>query len=131
MLLRLNPSAGVPLYLQIMQQIRLAVETGALRDGEVLPGIRTLAEELVISPNTVAKAYNELEHEGLLDLRHGSGAYICAKRRAKVRSEKLVVAQGRVRECIGGLRQLAVSDEEIRRLFEAELLYSEEFVRQL
>jgi GntR family transcriptional regulator len=131
MLLRLNPSAGVPLYLQIMQQIRLAVETGALRDGEVLPGIRTLAEELVISPNTVAKAYNELEHEGLLDLRHGSGAYICAKRRAKARSEKLVVAQSRVRECIRGLRQLAVSDDEIRRLFEAELLYSEEFVRQL
>jgi GntR family transcriptional regulator len=130
MLLRLNPSAGVPLYLQIMQQIRHAVETGALRDGDMLPGIRTLAQDLVVSPNTVAKAYGELEHEGLIDLRHGSGAYISAKRRAKARSEKLASAQGQVRVCIDHLRRLALSDQEIHRLFEAELLYSEELVRK-
>jgi GntR family transcriptional regulator len=130
MLLRLNPSAGVPLYLQIMQQVRHAVEIGTLLDGEMLPGIRTLAEELVVSPNTVAKAYGELEHEGLLDLRHGSGAYVSARRKAKARSEKLAVAQCRVSKCVDGLRHLAVSDAEIRRLFEAELLYSEELVKK-
>jgi GntR family transcriptional regulator len=63
MLFKLNPSAGQPLYLQLMQQIRHAVENGALRQGDQLPGIRSLAEELVISPTTVAKAYSELEHE--------------------------------------------------------------------
>ena len=80
MLFKLNPSAGQPLYLQLMQQIRHAVENGALRQGDQLPGIRTLAEELVISPTTVAKTYSELEHEGLLELRQGSGAFISVER---------------------------------------------------
>ena len=64
MLLRPNPSSGVPIYLQLMEQVKHGIETGALRPGEQLPGIRPLAEELVINPNTVAKAYRELEHEG-------------------------------------------------------------------
>src|SRR5205807_655609 len=74
MLFRPNPSLGVPIYLQLMEQVKHAVETGALRPGEQLPGIRPLAEELVINPNTVAKAYRELEHEGIIELRHGAGA---------------------------------------------------------
>ena len=53
---KLNPSTGQPLYLQLVQQVRYAIETGVLRDGDTLPGIRTLAEELVVSPNTIAKA---------------------------------------------------------------------------
>jgi hypothetical protein len=58
MFFKLNPTTGQPLYLQLMQQIRHAAETGALQNGDQLPGIRTLAEELVVSPNTVAKAYS-------------------------------------------------------------------------
>jgi DNA-binding transcriptional regulator YhcF (GntR family) len=57
MIFRPNPSLGVPIYLQLMEQVKHAIETGALRPGEQLPGIRPLAEELVINPNTVAKAY--------------------------------------------------------------------------
>src|SRR6266550_6096562 len=83
MFLKLTPTTGQPLYLQLMQQIRHAAETGALQDGDQLPGIRTLAEELVVSPNTVAKAYSELEHDGLLELRQGSGAFVCVKRRTR------------------------------------------------
>jgi len=71
MFLKLISTAGQPLYLQLVEQIRHAIETGALHDGEQLPGIRTLAEELVVSPNTVAKAYTELEHEGVVELRQG------------------------------------------------------------
>src|ERR1041385_5018420 len=74
MLFRPNPSSGVPLYLQLMEQVKHGIETGALRPGEQLPGIRPLAEELVINPNTVAKAYRELEHDGVIELRHGAGA---------------------------------------------------------
>jgi len=61
---KLNPSAGQALYVQLMQQIRHGIETGVLQEGDLLPGIRTLAEELVVSHNTVAKAYSELEHDG-------------------------------------------------------------------
>src|SRR5271169_167931 len=74
-----NPSGPAPIYLQLMEQVRHAVEVGALKPGDQLPGIRNLAENLVINPNTVAKAYRELEYEGLIELRHGSGAFITGK----------------------------------------------------
>jgi GntR family transcriptional regulator len=126
MLFKLNPQAGQPLYLQLMQQIRHAVETGVLRRGDLLPGIRTLAQELVVSHNTVAKAYSELEHEGLLEIRHGSGAYISARNGGKSRSERVRLAQERVRGVVEELRFERFSAEEIRRLFEAELFYPEQ-----
>ncbi|MBV8895809.1 MAG: GntR family transcriptional regulator [Acidobacteriaceae bacterium] len=63
MTFKLNPHLGQPLYLQLMQQIRHAVDTGVLRAGDQLPGIRTLAEEIIVSHNTVAKAYSELQHD--------------------------------------------------------------------
>ena len=77
-ILKPNPSLGVPIYLQLMEQVKHAIETGALQPGDQLPGIRPLAEELVINPNTVAKAYRELEHEGVIELRHGAGAFVSA-----------------------------------------------------
>jgi len=122
MFFTLTPNTGQPLYLQLMQQIRHAVESAALEDGDQLPGIRTLAEELVVSPNTVAKAYSELEHEGLLELRHGSGAFICVKRRARSLADRVNEARKRVGNLIGDLRDEGLHDDEIRRAFEAELL---------
>ena len=83
MLFRPNPATGVPIYLQLMEQVKHAIETGALRPGEQLPGIRPLAEELVINPNTVARAYRELEHEGVIELRHGAGAFVSESRGRK------------------------------------------------
>jgi len=120
----LNHSAGVPVYVQLMQQVRHAVETGVLRHGDSLPGIRTLAQQLVVSHNTVAKAYSELQHEGLIELRHGSGAYVSARRGSKSREEKLRHAQQRVRALMESLREDGLSEEAIARLFEAELLYT-------
>src|SRR5271168_403878 len=76
MLFRLNPSSGVPIYLQLMEQIRHGIETGALKAGEQLPTIRKLSEDLVMNPNTVVRAYRELQHQGIIELRHGSGAFI-------------------------------------------------------
>jgi GntR family transcriptional regulator len=123
---KLNPQAGQPLYLQLMQQIRHAVDTGLLRAGDQLPGIRTLAEEIVVSHNTVAKAYSELEHEGVLQLRHGSGAFIAPRSGKRSRSDKLRLAQERVRALVETLLREGLSEEEIRRMFEAELFYPEQ-----
>ncbi|MGH7652258.1 MAG: GntR family transcriptional regulator [Gemmatimonadaceae bacterium] len=119
----LSPNAGQPLYLQLMQQIRYAIETGVLQNDDLLPGIRTLAEQLVVSHNTVAKAYSELEHEGLIELRHGSGAYVSARRNTPLRAEKVRVAQQRVRNLVASLHAEGLTEEEITRLFEAELFY--------
>ena len=121
MLFRPNPSSGVPIYLQLMEQVKHSIDTGALRPGEQLPGIRPLAEELVINPNTVAKAYRELEHEGVIELRQGSGAFVSATRRTKKSTDKLRAGQTIVAAAIEQLHASGVSDEEIRRLFEAEL----------
>jgi GntR family transcriptional regulator len=121
MLFRTNPSSGVPIYLQLMEQVKHAIETGALRPGEQLPGIRPLAEELVINPNTVAKAYRELEHEGVVELRHGAGAFVSAAARGKKVTDNLRAGQAVVATAIEKLRARGLTDEEIRRLFEAEL----------
>ena len=121
MLLRPNPSSGVPIYLQLMEQVKHSIETGALRPGEQLPGIRPLAEELVINPNTVAKAYRELEHEGVIEIRHGAGAFVSATTRAKKATDTLRAGQTLVAGTVEKLRARGVTDEEIRRLFEAEL----------
>lgn len=121
MLFRPNPSLGVPIYVQLMEQVKHAIETGALRSGEQLPGIRPLAEELVINPNTVAKAYRELEHEGVIELRHGAGAFVTENARARKVGDKLRAAQQVVAAALERLRAQGLTDEEIRRLFEAEL----------
>jgi GntR family transcriptional regulator len=121
-LFRPNPSSGVPIYLQLMERVKHAVETGAIRPGDQLPGIRPLAEELVINPNTVAKAYRELEHEGVIELRHGAGAFVAANTRArKATTDRVRAAQVVVAAAVERLRAKDVTDEEIRRLFEAEL----------
>jgi GntR family transcriptional regulator len=122
MVFRTNPASGVPIYLQLMEQVKHAVETGALRAGEQLPGIRTLAEELVINPNTVAKAYRELEHEGIVELRHGAGAFVSGQSaKSKKAADTLRTAQPIVAAAVERLRDRGLTDEEIRRLFEAEL----------
>ena len=121
MLFRPNPSSGVPIYLQLMEQVKHSVETGALRPGEQLPGIRPLAEELVINPNTVAKAYRELEHEGVIELRQGAGAFVAANANARQTTDRLRAGQAEVATAIGRLRARGATDEEIRRMFEAEL----------
>ena len=118
MLFRPNPASGVPIYLQLMEQVKHGIETGALRPGEQLPGIRPLAEELVVSVNTIAKAYRELEHEGVIELRHGAGAFIAqnADLRTVSRSAQSIVAT-----MIERLRSRGLTDDEIRRLIEAHL----------
>jgi len=121
LLLKPNPSSGVPIYLQLMEQVKHAIETGALRAGEQLPGIRPLAEELVVNPNTIAKAYRELEHEGIIELRQGAGAFVAEHAGTRKDADRLRAAQATVATAIDRLRDRGVTDDEIRRLFEAEL----------
>ena len=116
---RLNASSGVPAYLQLMEQVKHAVETGALRPGDQLPAIRKLAEDLVMNANTVVRAYRELEHEGIVDLRHGQGAFISES--VEARGKIMHKAQPIVQSAVERLKSLGATGEEIRRLFENEL----------
>ena len=119
MLFRVNQSSGVPLYLQLMDQVKHAVDAGALRPGDQLPAIRKLAEDLVMNPNTVVRAYRELEHEGIVELRHGSGAYIAES--VVARSGLMRKAEAIVQAALERLQALGLNAEEIRRLWESLL----------
>jgi GntR family transcriptional regulator len=116
---RLNQSSGIPLYLQLIEQVKHAVETGALREGDQLPTIRKVAVDLVMNPNTVVRAYRELEHEGVLELKHGSGAFI--KESAGGRARVMRKAQSVVQSALERLVPLGLTEDELRRVFENEL----------
>lgn len=102
-----------------MEQVKHAIETGELRAGDQLPGIRKMAEELVMNPNTVARAYRELEHEGIIELKHGLGAFVSES--VVVRTGVMRKAHAIVQSAIERLMALQVREEEIRRLVENEL----------
>jgi GntR family transcriptional regulator len=85
--LRLRPTSGVPLGLQIERQLRLAVATGRLAPGERLPAARDLAAELGVNFHTVRKAYSELERDGVLVTARGRGTYVASEVRDLTRTE--------------------------------------------
>jgi len=102
-----------------MEQIKHAVETGALRAGDQLPTIRKLSEDLVLNPNTVVRAYRELQHEGIIELRHGSGAFISESVAGHTRVTRK--ARTIVQSALERLMSLSLTEDEARRLFENEL----------
>jgi GntR family transcriptional regulator len=118
--LRLDPASGVATYLQLVHQIRQAVQLGALVEGDQLPTVKEVVGQLAINPNTVLKAYRELEHEGLVTGRPGVGTFVSrsvagpsAQVQARLRSE-LGRWVGRARQAgldaetmVGLLREIA------------------------
>jgi GntR family transcriptional regulator len=116
---RVNATSGVPLYLQLMDQVKHAIETGALKPGDQLPTIRKVAENLVMNPNTVVRAYRELQHEQIIELKHGSGAFVSGSVAGRTRVTRK--AQTIVQSALERLAELGLTNEEIRRLFESDL----------
>lgn len=124
--LRINFSSGVPIYVQLMEQIKHAVETGAVRAGEQLPAIRKVAEDLAMNPNTVVRAYRELERDGILELRHGSGAYVSATRTTAAKTAALERAGGILAAALEEVAALGLTEAETRRVFESEFAQERE-----
>lgn len=87
---QLDPHSGVPVYRQMMDQVRYYVASGTLQAGDQLPSIRELAQSLAINPATVVRAYSELEHEQVIEMHHGKGAFVSevAPRRAGLDRDK-------------------------------------------
>ena len=77
--LQIDAHSGLPVYRQMVDQIKYYVASGTLKPGNQLPSVRELAQQLSINPTTVVKAYNELEHEQVIDLRHGKGAFVAER----------------------------------------------------
>ncbi|HEY8746448.1 MAG TPA: GntR family transcriptional regulator [Tepidisphaeraceae bacterium] len=113
MQLRLSESDGVPIYLQIVNQVKYLVAAGRLAAGEELPPIRTLAEQLTINPNTVARAYRELEVAGVVEKRRTNGTYVSEAGSRMARRERLRVLTERIDALLAEARQLDFSIDEI------------------
>ena len=117
--LRLNPLSGTPLYLQLVEHLKHAIETGAIRAGEQLPSVRRMAEDLLINPNTVVRAYRDLESEGIVELRHGSGVFV--RESVSARIDLMKKAEPVMRSAVDRLESLDLGEDDIRRLMENEL----------
>jgi GntR family transcriptional regulator len=115
----LDPANGVPIYRQIIQQIEYAILSGRMRPGDRLPTIRSLAVKLRINPNTIVKAYNELEIRGVLVTQVGSGTFISDKKpegKEDARAQKIREVLGHF---IDEMRNLGVEKKELAELIEA------------
>src|SRR2546428_5584598 len=112
MLLHLNPSSGVPVYLQLEAQVKQAVAAGALRMGEALPSTRKLAAELRINPNTVARAYQDLERDGVTRSVPGGGTFVADGLPGLLKSEKGKGLRAHARALAGGGGRMRVDPGE-------------------
>src|ERR671911_1265090 len=104
--LRVNPHDGVPIYLQIVNQVKYLVAAGRLEPGEELPPIRALAERLVINPNTVARAYRELEVAGVVVKRGTTGTFVSTSGSPLARRERVRILTERIDALLAEARQL-------------------------
>ena len=96
MQIHISPTSGVPIYLQIINQVKYLVASGQLTAGREIPPIRTLAELLLINPNTVARAYRELELAGLVEKRRTTGTYVSAAGSPLARRQRLKILTEKV-----------------------------------
>jgi len=106
----------VPIYMQIVQQVRRLVSSGELAAGEELPSIRNLAERLVVNPNTVARAYRELEIAGIVSSSRGLGTFVTDQDRATAHSERRALMLERIEALALESRQLGITFGEILEL---------------
>jgi len=121
MLLHVNPSSGVPVYLQIESQVKQAIAAGALRQGEPLPSVRKLAAEIRINPNTVAKAYQNLEREGVIRTVPGGGTFAADAGPGLLKSEKVRRLRPVARQLVVESYQLRLGPPDVMKLVEDEL----------
>jgi GntR family transcriptional regulator len=117
---RLNQNSGVPIYRQIQDQIRYAVAAGLLHSGEQLPTVRALAVELQVNPNTVIKAYTELERAGVLTTEQGSGTFVAPQPSVTFpEDERQAKLAGICEEFLGQAARFGFSPEDVIQAIEA------------
>jgi GntR family transcriptional regulator len=121
MIMTIEPASFTPIYEQIKKEIKSRISLGALRPNEPLPSIRDLAGELVVNPNTVARAYRDLEHEGFIFTRKGKACFVAENSTALILSEKEKLLEEIFEKAIGEAEKFGFSAGEIKKAFEERL----------
>lgn len=116
MFFSLNPSSGVPLYRQLLQQLRERIVSGQVAAGTQLPSVRDLSAELRINPLTVAKVYQFLERDGLVETRRGLGTFVAAGSKKLSRGEQKKQLEPALRQLVTEAMHLGLSADELEEL---------------
>jgi GntR family transcriptional regulator len=126
MILQVNFKSGKPAYLQLVDQVKTAVASGSLRAGDALPGIRPLAEELRLNRNTVAKAYTELENQGVIETAAGRGCFIADNNSPLKKEVRLKMLSDEIDAAIVQAHHLQVPDDQFLDLVRKRLAHFEQ-----
>ncbi|MCX6568007.1 MAG: GntR family transcriptional regulator [Candidatus Aminicenantes bacterium] len=121
MLIKVDPKGFVPLYEQVKAEIRRLAAVGAVKPHDPLPSIRDLAAEILVNPNTVARAYRELEQEGLITTQKGRGSFLAARKPLDIGRDLGAHLSRRMDEAIREINRFKLGPAEIRKLFEERL----------
>jgi len=111
--IHINLTDGVPIYRQIVNQVKYLVASGRLGPGDDLPPIRVLAEQLLINPNTVARAYRDLETAGILTSRRGAGTYVSAQGSPLARKERVRIISERIDSLLAEAQQMDIGIDKV------------------
>ena len=120
-MIKIEESSGVPIYLQVVSGIRREILTGIFGADHRLPSIRDLAVELKVNPNTIAKAYQELEQQGAIYFKRGQGAFVAPWNKEERMQEAVTEIEKLIREILEISKQLGISPQEIQSLLEKQL----------
>ncbi|MDZ4781730.1 MAG: GntR family transcriptional regulator [Planctomycetia bacterium] len=121
MFLSIDPHNGLAIYEQIVRQVKFAVASEALRPGELVPSVRELARELAINPNTVARAYRQLQDEAVLQAVRGTGLEVAVNARSQCRNDRRDLVRVRLRNVLHEAMTSGLEADEVRKLVEKEL----------
>ncbi|MFO0454443.1 MAG: GntR family transcriptional regulator [Planctomycetota bacterium] len=122
MQIHIEAKDGVPIYLQVMQQIKYLVASGRLQPGEELPSIRTLAEQLLVNPNTIARAYRELENAGVVEKRRTAGTYVAETGSPLAKKERLKLLNERIDRLLVEAYQMGFELDDVLKLIQKSQL---------
>ena len=121
MFFHIDPTNGLAIYEQVARQVVFAVAGGALSPGEMVRSVRDLAHELALNPNTVARAYRELQARGVLEPVRGTGLAVTQDALAKCRAERVRMIRERLHQVLLEAKQSRLDSEQLRTLVQAEL----------
>lgn len=121
MFFTIDPDNGLAIYDQILRQVKFAVASGALQAGQRVPSLQELSAQLALNPNTVARAYRELQTEGILEMVRGVGLEISSKAAKRCQQERDAMIRERLRSVLAEARQSQFDDAELRSMFNEEL----------
>jgi len=121
MFFQIDPSNGLAIYDQVVRQMKFAIAHGTVRAGEMVPSVRELARQLAINPNTVSRAYRELQGEGILESVRGTGLRVAAGAARTCKAERRKMVRQRLQSALNEAGQSGLTKVELKKLIEQEL----------